>query len=87
MKPAKTIPMPAKFAPPAPLAAPTGEGYGRRAQCLGAVAEIAEYARRGDVVLAAQARRSLDVLCWTPEGYPAFVAEALDAHGLRSTPR
>lgn len=85
--PAKTIPMPAKLEPPATLANPTGDGYDRRAQCLGAVAEIAEYARRGDVVMAAQARRSLDFLCWTPEGYPAFVVAALDAHGLRSTPR
>lgn len=87
MKPAKTIPMPAKLAPPAPLASPTGEGYVWTDVCLGKVAEMALHRRRGDVVMEEQARRSLDVLCWSPDGYPAFVAEALDAHGLRSTPR
>lgn len=83
----KTIPMPTNLATPAPLTSPRREGYDRRSQCLGAVAEIAECVRRGDVVLAAEARRTLDTLCWSPDGYPAYVVDALDAHGLRSTPR
>lgn len=50
---------------------------------LGAVRDIAEYVARGDMVLASQARRTLNELCWSPSGYPPAVQAALRQHGLR----
>jgi hypothetical protein len=49
------------------------------------VNEIARYAAQGNETMAQDARRTLDELCWSAEGYPAAVARALDAKGLRST--
>lgn len=77
-----------RMAPPTqPKAA--GPVYPRQRQathidlCLGAVADIAEHVRRGEMALAGEARRTLDELCWSPAGYPKPVREALRAAGLR----
>jgi hypothetical protein len=61
---------------------------------LAAICDIADYSDRGDVVLAAQARRTLDELCAgyndSPDGpalsYPPAVREALRERGLRTNP-
>lgn len=52
---------------------------------LGCVNDIAEYVAMGNQPLAQEARRTLDSICWSPDGYPAPVAEALRAKGLRHT--
>jgi hypothetical protein len=54
-------------------------------RALGAVADMAAYYGRGDGVLGEQARQTLDALCWSPDGYPEPVRQALVAAGLRST--
>lgn len=70
-----------------PMAA--GPTYPRQRQatrldlCLGAVADIADCVARGDEALAGQARKRLNELCWSPDGYPTQVREALRAAGLR----
>lgn len=74
----------APLAPAGDLAQPSSKGHTWTEQCLGAVAEIATALHRGDETGAQSARRTLDTLCWTPEGYPTFVADALDGLGLRS---
>jgi len=57
----------------------------RISRALGAVADMAEYYARGDVTLGAQARQTLDTLCWSPNGYPEPVRAALRAAGLLET--
>jgi hypothetical protein len=54
---------------------------------LAAVNDISDYADRGDVVMAAQARATLDDLCdWWNDGksYPPVVREALRERNLRT---
>lgn len=51
-------------------------------RCRQAVADIASYVSRGDTVMAGEARRTLNELCWTSGGYPEFVRAALRAAGL-----
>lgn len=57
---------------------------------LAVVEDIADYAARGDVVLARQARAMLDDLCaWYNDGasYPPAVRERLRERNLRTNPR
>jgi len=58
-------------------------------QALAQVAEIAACVERGDVVLAGQARRTLNELCCELRDgvmtYPPQIVEALRGHGLRET--
>jgi hypothetical protein len=62
-----------------------GEGANEEwmSRCRQAVADIAAYVARGDTVMAGEARRTLNELCWTSAGYPEFVRAALRAAGLR----
>lgn len=54
-------------------------------RALSQVSEIKAALARGDETLAREARKTLNELCWSPDGYPAPVRNALDDAGLRST--
>jgi hypothetical protein len=51
------------------------------------VADIARAADIGDVVMAAEHRRTLDTLCAAGSAYPAAIKALLEEHGLASAPR
>lgn len=51
-------------------------------RCRAAANDLVEYARRGDMALAGEARRTLDTLCWSPDGYPQQVQDILRAGGV-----
>ena len=83
MSPERAAAYTAEHVRPAPNVAIPGNAYPDR--CLGQVAAIRDALARGDETAAREARRMLDTLCWSADGYPAFVVAALDEAGLRSS--
>jgi hypothetical protein len=57
-------------------------GTTHMSRCRAAANDVVEYSRRGSVELAGEARRTLDTLCWSPEGYPESIRAILREGGL-----
>jgi hypothetical protein len=78
---------PASAASSEPTPGAEGRGDNTHAgRIRGAIADLSEHVARGDMALAGEARRLLNVLAYEAGGYPQWVRDELRARGLRETP-